>query len=264
MGDGRRRAAEGVLVGLVRIAALTVIVAGVYALVVLGIGRVPTSSERTLLAFAAIAAAICALIYAPLVERLDAFANSLLRRDRQSADDLVRSFGGRAARGLPVDELLLQLAESLRATFSLARAEIWTSSSGILELAASDPPVKRATLILGRAEEAAAARAGVVGRTWLGLWLPDLMRGFDAGSLRVAAMTHAQEFLGLVVIARTEGQEELTSADDQTLALVARQAGLAVHDIRLGSALEASMDELRRQADELRESRARVVAAGDA
>jgi signal transduction histidine kinase len=90
------------------------------------------------------------------------------------------------------------------------------------------------------------------------------MRGFDAGSLRVAAMTHAQEFLGLVVIARTEGQEELTSADDQTLALVARQAGLAVHDIRLGSALEASMDELRRQADELRESRARVVAAGDA
>jgi signal transduction histidine kinase len=262
MNGARRRA--GALTRLVHLAALAALVAGVYALVVLGIGRVPTASQWTLLAFSAIAAAICALVYANLRGRLDAFANSLLRRGHESPDDLVRSFGGRAGRGLPVDELLLQLAESLRATLSLARAEIWTSSGGILELAASDPPVKRATLILGRAEEAAAARAGVVGRTWLGLWLPDLVRGVDAGSLRVAPMTHAQEFLGLIVIARAEGQEELTSSDDDTVALLARQAGLAVHDIRLGSALEASMDELRRQADELRESRARVVAAGDA
>lgn len=264
MSVGRRRVAERVLVRLARLAALAVMVAGIYALVVLGIGRVPTSTQWTLLACSAIAAAICALLYVRLQGPLEAFTNRLLRREHKSADELLRSFGGRAARGLPIDELLLQLAESLHATFSLARAEIWTSSGGILELAASDPPVERGTLILGRAEEAAAARAGVVGRTWLGLWLPDLLDATPGGSLRMAAITHAREFLGMIVIARAEGQEELGERDDETLALLARQVGLAVHDIRLGSALEASMDELRRQADELRESRARVVTAADA
>jgi signal transduction histidine kinase len=261
---GRRRVAERVLVRIARLAALAGIVAGIYVLVVLGIGHVPTSTQWSLLACSAIAAAICALVYVHLQGPLDAFINRLLRRQHGSADELVRSFGVRTARGLPIDELLLQLAESLRATFSLARAEIWTSSGGILELAASDPPVERGTLILDRAEEAAAARAGVVGRTWLGLWLPDLLEGLGAGPLRVAPIAHAQTFLGLIVIARSEGQEELSEKDHETLSLLARQVGLAVHDISLGSALEASMDELRRQADELRESRARVVAAADA
>jgi signal transduction histidine kinase len=261
---GRRRVAKRVLVRVARLAALAGIVAGIYALVVLGIGRVPTSTQWTLLAFSAIAAAASALVYVHLQGPLEAFTNRLLRREHESADELVRSFGARTARGLPIDELLLQLAESLRATFSLERAEIWTSSGGILELAASDPPVERGTLILDRAEEAAAARAGVVGRTWLGLWLPDLLEGLGAGSLRVAPMTHAGTFLGLIVIARSEGQEELSEKDDETLSLLARQMGLAVHDISLGSALEASTDALRRQADELRESRARVVAAADA
>jgi signal transduction histidine kinase len=260
----RRRVAERVLVGVIRVAALVGVVAGVYALVVLGIGRVPTSAQWTLLGSSAIAAAICALVYVHVQGPVEDFTNRLLGRERKSADELVRSFGVRTARGLPVEELLLQLAESLRTTFSLARAEIWTSSGGILELTASDPPVERGTLILDRAEEAAAARAGVVGRTWLGLWLPHLLDGLAAGSLRVAAITHARTFLGLIVVARSEGQEELDENDDETLALLARQVGLAVHDISLGSALEASTDALRRQADELRESRARIVVAADA
>ena len=45
---------------------------------------------------------------------------------------------------------------------------------------------------------------------------------------------------------------------------LARQAGLAFHNSRLDSALQTTLDALRRQAEELRESRARVVASGDA
>ena len=45
---------------------------------------------------------------------------------------------------------------------------------------------------------------------------------------------------------------------------LARQAGLAFHNSRLDSALQTTLDELRQQAEELRESRARVVASGDA
>jgi signal transduction histidine kinase len=248
----------------IRIGGLAALVACVYALVVLGIGRVPTEDEWALIAFSALAAAVCALAYASWRPRLDAFSDRLLRRDEASSGDLVTSFGGRAVRGLPADELLLQLAESLRATLLLACAEIWTNTGGILERAAADPPAVGRTLILDGAEEAAAARAGVVGRTWLGLWLPDVLLGLPGGPLRSAAMTHAGELVGLIVVAREAGQSDLGPADDEVLTHLARQAALAIHDLRLGSALEASTDELRRQAGELRESRARIVTAADA
>ena len=45
---------------------------------------------------------------------------------------------------------------------------------------------------------------------------------------------------------------------------LARQVGLALHNVQLDSALQAILDELRQQADELQASRARIVAAGDA
>jgi signal transduction histidine kinase len=45
---------------------------------------------------------------------------------------------------------------------------------------------------------------------------------------------------------------------------LARQTGLAFHNAQLDTALQSSLDELRRQADELRASRARIVASGDA
>jgi signal transduction histidine kinase len=48
------------------------------------------------------------------------------------------------------------------------------------------------------------------------------------------------------------------------LAELARQVGLALRNVRLDSDLQRSLAELRRQAEELRLSRARVVAAADA
>ena len=52
--------------------------------------------------------------------------------------------------------------------------------------------------------------------------------------------------------------------DDRVLTELARQVGLAVHNARLDTALQTTLDELRKQADELRQSRARIVASGDA
>ena len=45
---------------------------------------------------------------------------------------------------------------------------------------------------------------------------------------------------------------------------LARQVGLAFHNAQLDSALQNTLDELRAQAEALRESRARIVASGDA
>ena len=82
--------------------------------------------------------------------------------------------------------------------------------------------------------------------------------------LRVAPITNSGELLGLIVVRRPEGALPFDEADDQALTELARQVGLALHNVKLDSALQESLDEVRRQADELRASRARIVEAGDA
>ncbi len=63
---------------------------------------------------------------------------------------------------------------------------------------------------------------------------------------------------------RAEGADQFTADDDTMLAELARQVGLALHNVELDSALQKSLDELRQQAEELQASRARIVAASDA
>ena len=66
------------------------------------------------------------------------------------------------------------------------------------------------------------------------------------------------------MVARGEGAVGFSEEDDRVLTELARQVGLAFHNAQLDTALQTSLDELRRQADELRASRARIVASGDA
>ena len=62
---------------------------------------------------------------------------------------------------------------------------------------------------------------------------------------------------------RAPGSERFNAEDDRMLTELARQVGLALHNVQLDSALQASLDEVRRQASELQASRARIVAASD-
>jgi signal transduction histidine kinase len=68
----------------------------------------------------------------------------------------------------------------------------------------------------------------------------------------------------MIVVRRPDGALQFNDDDDQALTELARQVGLALHNVKLDSALQESLDEVRRQADELRASRARIVEAGDA
>ena len=56
----------------------------------------------------------------------------------------------------------------------------------------------------------------------------------------------------MIVVRRPEGALPFDEADDQALTELARQVGLALHNVKLDSALQESLDEVRRQADELR------------
>ena len=255
---------DRLLAQTVSIAGLSFVVVAVYLVIVLGLGRVPTKDERSLLVLSMVAAAIAAALYLPTRERLARFSNRLVYGEREAPDMVLRTFGSRLSRAIPLDELLLQVAESLRKTLALSSAEVWTGSGGRLERTVTVPDTKRAHITLSPDEETVVARAGVSGAAWLQVWLPQLLAGREDAIIRVAPITHSAQLLGLIVAVRPPNGDAFRTDDETVLAELARQVGLALHNVQLDSALQASLDEVRRQAEELRASRARIVAASDA
>ena len=246
----------------VLLAGLTSLIAGVYVLVVAGLGRPPTHEQRTLLALSLAATGISALLYVPARRRLDAFADRLVHHKRETPDAVVRSFGARLSRAVPLEELLLQLVELLRGKLGFEAAEIWTIGNGSLDRVVSDPDRGSSSLPVGESEVSALARSRVVGEGPVSLWLPDLLAERDGAAVRVAPAVHGGELFGLIVAEQRE-DAPLDDEVDTALGELARQLGLVLRNVRLDGDLQASLAELRRQAEELRASRARVVAAAD-
>ena len=243
---------------------LTSMVLVIYVIVVLSFGRSLSDGERSLLVASMGAAGIAALAYPVARARLEVAANRLVYGERVAPDDAVRKFGTRLTRAVPMDELLLQLCESLRKTMRLHSAEVWTGTDGVYEVAASAPHRDRAPLHVSAKALPVAARAGVSGGTWIEIWIPELAEGRVAANLRVAPLAHGGDVLGLVVCERSPDGDPFSRDGDATLTELSRQVALALHNVNLDSALQASLDELRHKNIELHESRARIVAAGDA
>jgi signal transduction histidine kinase len=252
------------LVHTVSITGLTAVVIAVYLLIVVGLGTTPSDADRQVLGLSMVAAAIAAIAYVPARTRLGDVANRLVYGEREAPDEVLRTFGSRLTRAIPMDELLLQLVESLRKTMGLGRAEIWTGGADVLERSAAVPDRGPATLAIGERERQIVARAGVSGNAWANVWLPALLTHHGDAQLRVAPITHSGELLGLIVVDRGADRDAFSEDEDRVLTELARQAGLALHNVQLDSALQATLDEVRRQAEELRASRSRIVATADA
>ena len=198
------------------------------------------------------------------------FRSSITTRTREAASlsviDFVRtSFVSRLARGEPLDELLAGVVEALRSTMHLDSAEIWqTTDSGSLRLTACDPTRSQADLPLVPDVAAIVASAPVSGRPWLTVWLPDLLSDRHETACRVVSVAVSGELLGLILIERTGQEERLAAEADATLVELATEVGGALRRERLDAALHESLALLRRQAEDLQASRARIVVAADA
>ncbi len=181
-----------------------------------------------------------------------------------SAIDFARgSFASQLSHGVPMADLLVQLVEALGRTFQLDAAELWLLEGGRLALVASEPNKERPSIAVTAAEQSIAANARVSSVAWARMWLPELLDGRPDPSLRVAPITHSGTLFGLIVAERSRRGDRLASEADATLEEVAREVGVAVNKARLDSALQQSIEQLRRQAIELQASRGRLVAAAD-
>lgn len=254
---------DRLLTHTVSLAGLTALIVVAYLLALAAFGRKPDGSERSLLLLSMLAAAGAAIAYQPARAWLTERANRVVYGERFSPDEALRTWGSRLTRAIPLDELLLQLAETLRKSMQLRSAQIWTGADGHYEIAAMVPHRALGAYLVGAKERAVVSRAGVSGGTWLDIWLHGLVEPALTASTRVAPIAHGGELLGLVVCERGGDGAAFTEEDDRVLTELARQVALALHNVQLDTALQASLDELRQTNDELRASRSRIVAAGD-
>ena len=241
--------------------ALVVLLAAVVGVLLLG--RLPDDRESAVVLPLLAGAAVAAVGYGSLRDSATAAARRAVHGVRLTPEEVLRTFAERASHGVPLDELLLQLAESLRVTMSLDAVEVWTGTGRRLELTMSVPH-RSSELVLDGEEVDAVGRVGVAGEAWLRMWLPRLLEGRERVQLRVAPASASGQVLGLVLVERSADAQHLSGADERALAEVVRQLGVVLHNRQLDSALQSTLDDLRRTNAELRASRTRLVAAADA
>ena len=223
----------------VSVAGLSAVVVAVYLFVVVGLGRVSTDNERSVLILSMVAAAVSAVLYLPARDRLTMAADRLVYGEPQDPTQALDTFGSRMTRALPMEELLLQLVELSKKHFALRSAEVWTGAGGRLVRAASVPDTGSAQMVLGPSELPVITRAGVCGSGWAAVWLPQLLESRGDGPLRIAPMTHSGQLFGLLVLERPTGDDDFSEEDDRVLTELARQVGLALQNSELDNAVES-------------------------
>jgi signal transduction histidine kinase len=255
---GRRVLRESIVA-----AGLVGFVCATYIILMVGLDRQARPAERSLVGMSMVAALAVAALAVPVRNRLVGLAEQLFPGAGVRPQEALDNLSTRMTRAVPMDELLLQLAESLHASTAPAGAEVWVASDEALVRTISVPSLPQERLVLGADEKRVMARARVSGNAWVAMWAPALLAGREDDVVRVAPISHLGDLLGLLVVRRPPGSRAFSEDEESTLAELARHTGLALHNVRLDGALQASLEELRHRNAELQASRARIVAAAD-
>ena len=245
----------------VSLVGLTSLIAGVYVLVVAGLGRPPTPQAADLARPFAGGGRDQRIALPP-----DAPSSRRVRRatrPRRSGNAGRRGPGLRRtalprgpARGAPV-----AARGAAAARLGFKAAEIWTLKGAH---SSESRPIRTAD----RRRSAWATRSFRLSRARASWAAPRSRSGCPTCSptvTRLDARGAGRPRRGAVRSHRRRAPEDEQLGDevDAALAELARETGLVLRNVRLDSDLQASLAELRRQAEELRASRARVVAAAD-
>jgi signal transduction histidine kinase len=195
---------------------LTAGVVGLYALIVGGLGALFQSSGNLLISL--LTTGLIAMLFAPLRERLQRWVNRLMYGERDDPYTVLSRLGGQLETSLALETVLPNLVETIRQAFRLPYVAIELRINGHES-----------------AEEEAFEIAASSG---------SMSPNYDLKGLEKLPLTYQGEFLGrLVLVSRTPG-EIFSPADWRLLTDLARQAGAALHAVRLTAALQRSRERL--------------------
>jgi signal transduction histidine kinase len=172
--------------------------------------------------------ALLALAVPPVRRELQRLTNRVVYGRPTSPYEVITDFSGRIAGSLSIDEILPRMAEAAARGVGAVRGRVRVFLPGE--------------------------------RAWSATWPEGAP---DGEWTRTMTVRHEGTAVGDIWVAVAEG-DRLTPKDDRMLADLVSQSGPALQNVRLAAELEARLEEISRQAAELRASRQRIVAAQDA
>ncbi len=213
-------------------------VALVYVVVVLGGGLLVGSTDSPDVALSVLATALVALGLEPFRTAIRRVLTERLDRGRRSPYDVLSGFTESLTdvgdEDGPLD-LPTRLARHLATGTGASEAQVWLAMGGVYECAASWPPEA------GHEEPAGVGTARFHARDVI-------LDGVTLGTLRV----------------REPADQPFGPVEERLLADLAAQAGMVLHRARLRADLARQATDLAARADELQESRRRLVDTHDA
>jgi signal transduction histidine kinase len=222
---------------------LAAFITAVYVAIVVGIGSLIGSGGEPNLALSIAATAVVAVAFQPVRARVQRVANRLVYGERASPYEVLSGFASSVGGSYDVEDVLPRMARVVAEGTGAAHAEVWLAVGGRLVPGASWPAAGEAGESRPLPQEGEAPAIPGADRT-------------------VAVRAHG-ELLGALAVTKPPG-EALRPAEASLLEDLAVQAGLVVRNARLAAELRARLDELSEQAEALRRSRQRIVAAEDA
>jgi signal transduction histidine kinase len=184
--------------------ALTVCVVGIYVLVVGGLGSLLQARGNVVISL--LAAGLVAVLFAPLRNRLQRGVNHLMYGERDEPYTVLSRLGQRLEVTLAPDAALRAIVETVAQALRLPHAAITLKQGG---------------------EFAVAAEYGTA-----------------AGDPVVLPLAYQREQVGQLILAPRSPGEKFTSSDRRLLNDLARQAGVAIHALRLTADLQRSRERL--------------------
>ncbi len=207
---------------------LAAVITLVYVALVVGLGMLIGTRGEPSLGLSVLATAAVAIVFQPARERVQRFVNYLVYGHRANPYEVLSEFSRRMAEALSIDDVLPRMAEA--------------AARGV-----GGPSARVRVFVPGGADRAVVWPAGAQ------------TSSFD----RTELVLHHGEPVGEIAVAKLRG-ESVTRAEAALVADLAAQAGPALSNVRLTLELEKRLREVATQADQLRASRQRIVAAQDA
>jgi signal transduction histidine kinase len=211
--------------------ALWVAIAAIYVGVAAAFGI--AAGERLPVALAVLLTVFATLLFQPARQRLERLADRWVFGERLSGYELLARFGATLEETFDPGELCQRLAEAVRRGMRVRWARV------LVQRPAGGRQLLDPQAAVGIPREA------------------------DVQPAASVPMAHAGEPVGVIEVGPKE-DGDLTAADHELLATLARQAAIAIRNANLASELSVRLEEISRQAEELTASRARIVQAQDA
>lgn len=221
--------------------ALAAFITAVYVGVVVGIGTFVGTRGEPNLGLQIAATALVAVAFQPVRSRVQRLANRLIYGERASPYEVLSGFSARLGSSYAVDDVLPRLARVVAEGTRAASASVWIRAEDGLRDAARWPASDRSGQVPVGADEAVS--------------IP--------GAERTLPIRHRGELLGALAVEKNAG-DPIRPEEDRLLEDLAAQAGLVLRNVGLTEELRLRLEDLTRLAQELRESRRRIVAVGDA